>query len=114
MSASDPNSAIYTNETPKQVRAKVMKYAFSGGAVSVEEHRKHGGNPEVDASYRWLSLFHEDDAYLAKVADDYRSGTLLSGEMKQLFVDHINGFLDAHRARKEALRPRFEDFLLKA
>lgn len=114
MSASDPNSAIYTNETPKQVRNKVMKYAFSGGAVSAEEHREKGGDPDIDASYRWLSLFHEDDAYLKKVADDYRSGALLSGEMKQLFVDHINAFLDEHRKRKEALRPRFEEFLLKA
>lgn len=114
MSASDPNSAIYTDETPKQVRNKVMKYAFSGGAVSAEEHRKEGGNPDIDASFRWLSLFHTDDAYLQKVADDYRSGALLSGEMKQLFVDHINHFLEAHRQRKEALRPRFEEFLLKA
>jgi len=114
MSASDPNSAIYTDESPKKVRAKVMKYAFSGGAVSTAEHRKHGGNPDVDASYRWLALFHEDDRYVGKVAADYRSGALLSGEMKQLFVDHINGFLERHRARKEELRPRFEDFLLKA
>ncbi len=114
MSASDPNSAIYTDESPKQVLDKVMKYGFSGGQVSVEEHRKLGGNPDIDASYRWLALFHKDDAYLEKVAADYRSGALLSGELKQLFVDHINAFLEKHRARKEELRPRFEEFLLKA
>jgi tryptophanyl-tRNA synthetase len=113
MSASDPNSAIYTDESPKKVRSKVMKYAYSGGAVSAEEHRKRGGDPDVDASFRWLSLFHADDKYLEKVAADYRSGALLSGEMKQLFVDHINAFLEEHRRRKEALRPRFEEFLLK-
>jgi tryptophanyl-tRNA synthetase len=114
MSASDPNSAIYTNETPKQVRTKVMKYAYSGGAVSVEEHRAKGGDPDVDASYRWLSLFEPDDKKVAKIGEEYRSGKLLSGELKQLFVDHINAFLEKHRAKKEELRPQFEDFLLKA
>jgi tryptophanyl-tRNA synthetase len=114
MSASDPNSAIYTSETPKQVRAKVMKYAFSGGQATTEEHRKLGGDPDVDASYRWLSLFEPDDKKLANIADDYRSGKLLSGELKQMFVDHINAFLEKHRARREALRPQLEDFMLKA
>src|SRR6267143_2614918 len=113
MSASDPNSAIYTNETAKQVRAKVMKYAFSGGQVSVEEHRKKGGNPDIDASYRWLSLFEPDDKKMQKIADDYRSGKLLSGELKQMFVDHINAFLEKHRELREALRPKLDDFMLK-
>jgi len=114
MSASDPNSAIYTNETPKKVRDKVMKYAFSGGQVSVEEHRKKGGNPDIDASYRWLSLFEPDDRKMETIAQDYRSGKLLSGELKQMFVDHINAFLEKHRARREELRPKLEDFMLKA
>jgi tryptophanyl-tRNA synthetase len=113
MSASDPNSAIYTNETPKQVRNKVMKYAFSGGQATTEEHRKKGGDTEVDASYRWLSLFEPDDRKIEKIGEDYRSGKLLSGEMKQLFVDHINAFLEKHQKAREALRPKLEDFMLK-
>ncbi len=113
MSASDPNSAIYTNETPKQVRNKVMKYAFSGGQATTEEHRKKGGDTNVDASYRWLSLFEPDDRKIEKIGEEYRSGKLLSGEMKQLFVDHINAFLQKHQERREALRPKLEDFMLK-
>jgi tryptophanyl-tRNA synthetase len=113
MSASDPNSAIYTDETPKQVRNKVMKYAFSGGKATTEEHRKKGGDTNVDASYRWLSLFEPDDRKIEKIGEEYRSGKLLSGEMKQLFVDHINAFLEKHQARREALRPRLDDFMLK-
>ena len=42
MSASDPTSAIYVTDTPKQIKDKVNKYAFSGGRLTVEEHREKG------------------------------------------------------------------------
>ncbi len=42
MSASDPTSAIFTSDTPKQILDKVKKYAFSGGGDTVEKHREHG------------------------------------------------------------------------
>jgi tryptophanyl-tRNA synthetase len=43
MSASDPNSAIFVTDTPKQIQKKINKYAFSGGRATVEEHRELGG-----------------------------------------------------------------------
>jgi tryptophanyl-tRNA synthetase len=46
MSASDPNSAIFMTDTPKQVTKKINA-AFSGGRETLEEHRKYGGNPDV-------------------------------------------------------------------
>ena len=42
MSASDPNSAVFVTDTPKQVQKKINKYAFSGGQPTVEEHRQLG------------------------------------------------------------------------
>ena len=42
MSASDTTSAIFTSDTPKQIRDKVNRYAFSGGGATVEEHRAKG------------------------------------------------------------------------
>jgi len=42
MSASDPNSAIFVTDTPKTVKAKINKHAFSGGRATVEEHRALG------------------------------------------------------------------------
>lgn len=102
MSSSVADTAIWLNDSPKQVRNKIMKYAFSGGRETIEEHRKLGGNPDVDVSYQWLSiLFEEDDAKLKQVHDDYKSGKLLSGELKQILVDKINALLEAHRKRRE-------------
>ena len=50
MSASDDSSAIFCTDTPKQIASKVNKYAFSGGQLTVEEHRKLGGDTSKDIS----------------------------------------------------------------
>ncbi|XP_061395155.1 tryptophan--tRNA ligase, cytoplasmic-like, partial [Musca vetustissima] len=64
MSASEQNSAVFLTDTPKQIKNKINKYAFSGGRVTVEEHRKLGGIPDIDVAYQLLKFFLEDDAKL--------------------------------------------------
>ena len=113
MSASVASSAIYTTDDPKTVRKKIMKYAFSGGGNTVEEHRKYGGNPDVDLSYHILTFLEPDDKKLAKIYNDYKSGKLLSGELKQICVDTINNFLEEHQKKREKAKKNIDKFLLK-
>lgn len=114
MSSSKAETAIYMTDTPKQVKKKINKYAFSGGQTTVEEHRKLGGNPDIDISFQWLRQFFEpDDSKLAQIEADYRSGALLSGELKAILIDKVNTYLEAHRARKESARDKLEDFLIR-
>jgi tryptophanyl-tRNA synthetase len=113
MSSSDPKTAIFTTDSPKAVKEKVMKYAFSGGKETVEEHRKKGGNPDVDVSYQWLTFFEEDDKKLKKIHDEYKSGKMLTGELKQILVDKLNGFLKTHQENRERAKDRIEDFMLR-
>ncbi len=89
MSASNPNSAIYMGDTPNQIKNKINRHAFSGGGDTEELHRQNGGNPDVDVAFRYLSFFEEDDEKLAKVAADYRAGTLLTGQLKALCIKAI-------------------------
>lgn len=101
MSASQKETAIWLTDDEKAVRKKVMKYAFSGGQETVEEHREKGGNPEVDVSFQWLKmLFEPDDKELKRIESEYISGQLLTGELKQILVDKLNAFLVEHRERK--------------
>lgn len=100
MSASDSNSAIYVTDTPKQIKEKINKYAFSGGRESVEEHRKYGANLHVDVSYAYLGFFEMDDAKLAHVREEYGSGRMLSGEAKKKLVEVLQPLIANHqRAR---------------
>lgn len=101
MSSSDENSAIFLSDSPKEVARKINKYAFSGGKDTLEEHRAKGGNPDVDVSFQYLRFFfEEDDGKLAKIEKDYRSGKLLSGELKKIVIEKINVFLKEHQGRR--------------
>lgn len=64
MSASDPNSSIFMTDKAGQIKNKINKHGFSGGKETEEEHRRLGGDPDVDVSYQYLTFFLEDDEEL--------------------------------------------------
>jgi tryptophanyl-tRNA synthetase len=115
MSASDENSSIFLSDTPKQIKNKINKYAFSGGGATVEEHKEKGGNCDVDISYQYLTFFLEDDEKLEQIRQDYTKGELLTGFLKKELIDVLTPIVTAHQeARKtitdemvkEYMRPR--------
>ena len=117
MSASDSDAeqnVIYLSDTQDIVKKKINKYAFSGGRDTLEEHRKHGGNPDIDVSFQYLKyLFESDDKKLAKIEADYRKGKLLSGELKAIVIDKINAFLKEHQSQKLKVKSHVGKFMLK-
>ncbi|MEK6936447.1 MAG: tryptophan--tRNA ligase [Nanoarchaeota archaeon] len=112
MSSSDPLSYISLTETPEEAANKIKKYAFSGGQDTLEEHRKKGGNPEIDISYQWLRMFfEEDDKKLQKIHDDYKSGKLLTSEIKQILIEKVSKFLKQHQKKRELAKKQVNKFL---
>nr|CAI5847823.1 unnamed protein product [Callosobruchus analis] len=109
MSASDPNSTIFCTDTPKQLKNKINKHAFSGGQTTVEEHRKIGGNCDVDISFQYLRFFLEDDDKLEQIGKDYSSGEMLTGELKKILIETITPLIVQHQER----RAKVTDELLK-
>ena len=104
MSSSDESSAIYTTDTKKQVEKKI-KRAFSGGRETLAEHRKYGGNPDIDPSYLYLKyMFEDDDDKLKEIYDNYKSGNMLTGELKNYAIEKINKFLETHQKKREKIR----------
>jgi tryptophanyl-tRNA synthetase len=103
MSSSDPSTAILLDDDEEAIKKKIIKYAFSGGQSTVELQRKLGGNPDVDVSYQWLSYFlEEDDKKLEEIRQDYISGKLLTGELKQITIEKLSKFIEEHKKKKEA------------
>tara|TARA_Y100000310_G_scaffold94081_1_gene91709 strand:- start:3126 stop:4232 length:1107 start_codon:yes stop_codon:yes gene_type:complete len=112
--SSSEEGVIYLSDDPKTVKNKINKYAFSGGQATVEEHRKKGGNPDIDVSFQYLKIFFEpDDKKLSKIYNDYKSGKLLSGELKSILIEKINSFLKEHQKKKEEAKKTFNKFILK-
>ena len=115
MSSSEKDVAILTTDTPKEVKRKINKYAFSGGQKTTEEHRKKGGNPEVDVSFQYLRMFFEpDDKKLKKIEDDYKSGKMLTGELKQILIKKINDFLKEHQKKRKLAEKQIDKFIYKS
>jgi len=101
MSSSDVNSAVEVCDTPNQIKKKINKYAFSGGKVSVEEHRQFGGDTSVDVSYKYLEFFESDDQILATVKQEYESGAMLTGELKKLLIEKLQGIVKEFQEQRK-------------
>ncbi len=118
MSSSSDAPAIELTDDPDTVHEKVMQHAYSGGRAGVEAHRRDGGDPEVDVAYQYLySFFEPDDERVERLGREYRSGALLSGELKTVAADAIGDFLAAHQRRRAALdelRAELEPYRLRA
>jgi len=114
MSASNDKGTIYTTDSPDVVKKKINKHAFSGGQPDVEQHRKIGGNPDIDVSYQYLRIFFEpNDEKLKTIYEDYKSGKLLSGELKAILIEKINAFLAFHQENREKAKNQIDQFLFE-
>jgi len=112
MSASSENGTVYTTDSAKIVKNKINKYAFSGGQPDIEQHRKIGGNPDIDVSFQYLRIFFEpDDNKLKSIYEDYKSGKMLTGELKAILIEKINAFLAVHQEKREKAKDRLDEFL---
>lgn len=100
MSASNTSSSIYMGDTPKQIKDKINKHAFSGGRDTLEEHRKLGGRPEVDVAFQYMGFFEDSDEEMAKIEADYRSGELLTGELKKKCIAILQNVVKGFQERK--------------
>lgn len=105
MSASVDTSAIFMTDTAKQIKNKINKHAFSGGGATLEEHKANGGNPDVDVAYQYLSFFLEDDEELQKIHDSYKSGELMTGELKKICIELLQKFVGDFQERKSKITP---------
>jgi len=119
MSASDSNTSIFLTDTPKQIKTKINKYAFSGGRATVEEHKEKGGDCDVDISFQYLRFFLEDDEKLEKIRCEYSSGEMLSGYLKKELIDLLTPMVIQHQEKRklvtddviaEFMRPRQLNF----
>lgn len=101
MSASIDSSAIFMSDTANQIKKKINRYAFSGGQETAEEHRRLGGNPDVDVPFQYLSFFLESDEELENLRTTYKSGELLTGEMKAKAISVLQEFVIGFQERRK-------------
>ena len=114
MSSSKENTLITSIDSPNEVKNKINKYAFSGGRDTLEEHKKKGGNPDIDVSFQYLKVFFEEsDKKLNQIEEDYKSGKLTTWELKKYTIEKINSFLKKHQEKRKLARKKISKYLFK-
>lgn len=100
MSASVDISAIFMTDTPKKIKDKINKHAFSGGQETAELHRELGGRTKDDVPFQYLTFFLEDDAELERVRDAYEKGEMMTGELKGMCIKELQTYVAGFQERR--------------
>ena len=113
MSASLPETCIFTTDLPEEAEKKV-KNAYTGGKPTVEEQRRCGADPTICPIYYYdYYLFEEDDAKLKATFEKCKSGELLCGEHKAALAQKVKRFLKDHQKKREKAKNVLNQFLFK-
>jgi tryptophanyl-tRNA synthetase len=96
------DSTLFLTDESSVLREKIMKHAYSGGGGSgtLEDHKKFGGNPDIDISYQYLRYFENDDAVLQGIYDNFKNGTLSCGEIKEILAKKIIEVVDTIKCNR--------------
>jgi len=113
MSSSQPDSAIFTTDSPKEVEKKVLS-SFTGGRATVEEQRRLGGNANICPVYHYYYfLFENNDGEVARIYDDCTNGNLLCGDCKAMLASRVRKFAENHNEKREKARELVDDFIVE-
>ena len=111
MSSSQPETAIFLSDDEKDVRKKVMS-AKTGGGVTLEDHKEHGGKPEECSIYE-LFMYHliEDDSHLKEIYDTCKDGSRSCGQCKKEGADLLCEFLKELSEKRDSCEDIIDDFI---
>ncbi|MGZ5561631.1 MAG: tryptophan--tRNA ligase [Halobacteriota archaeon] len=113
MSASLPETSIFTTDTPEEARKKIAN-AFTGGRTTVKEQKELGGIPEVCAVYQYsFYLFEKDDRRALELRQECLQGARACGECKKELAAKVVHFLKRHQTARERARDQIEDFIIR-
>jgi len=113
MSASQPETSIFTIDQPDVVKKKIWN-AFTGGKGTAAEQHKEGADPSVCSIFQYyFFLFEEDTTKLAERERRCKRGEMLCGECKKDIAEKLNKFLQQHQERREKAKDVIEQYHIK-
>jgi tryptophanyl-tRNA synthetase len=102
------NTTIFLDMNKKDVK-KLIRHASSGGRDTLDNHRKYGGNINIDVCYQYLVHLLEHDDELAKIAENFTSGVMTSDELKNFTCEIIHSILNEHQKKLSQIDQKLVD-----
>ncbi|HEC77409.1 MAG TPA: tryptophan--tRNA ligase [Thermoplasmatales archaeon] len=111
MSSSRPQYALFLTDTPDESKKKIWS-AKTGGAISAEEQKKHGGKPEECMIYElFMYGLIKEDKELEEIYKECKDGKLLCGECKRKAYELIKEFLEELKEKREIAKEKIKDYI---
>lgn len=100
-SSTSSDATIFLTDNPETIKRKINTYAFSGGGGngSLSDHRKYGGNTDIDIPCKFLRYFEYDDDNLDHIYTEFRKGNLTCSDTKNILVDIVTKIILEHQER---------------
>ena len=113
MSASLPETCVFTVDSP-EVAAKKVWSAFTGGKPTTAEQRKHGADTSIcTVFYYFYYIFEESDEKIKELEKKCKSGEAICGDCKAILADHVKKFLTEHQKKREKAEDVVQEFFFK-
>jgi tryptophanyl-tRNA synthetase len=110
MSASMPETAIFTVDPPELAEKKVLA-AFTGGRATLEEQRRLGANPDVCSVFAYDYFLFMNEKEIGELRYNCLAGNIMCGECKNALAERVKKFLVEHQEKREKAKDRFEEYL---
>lgn len=104
MSASEPETAIFLDDSPKTVKNKISS-AFTGGRDTLEEQKEKGGNADVCKVYELFKFHHPNSKFVGDIYAKCKKGEIMCGECKKECIAFLGGFLEEHQKKHRKFLP---------
>jgi tryptophanyl-tRNA synthetase len=110
MSASMPETAVFTNDSPDLAEKKVLS-AFTGGRATVEEQKRLGANPDICSVFAYEYFLFMSQKEIEELRYNCLAGNILCGECKQILAERVKKFLVEHQEGREKAKEHFEEYM---
>jgi tryptophanyl-tRNA synthetase len=110
MSASMPETSIFTVDSPEVAQKKVLS-AFTGGRATVEEQRKLGANPDICSVFAYDYFSFMDEKEIEELRYNCLAGNIMCGDCKRILAERVKEFLIEHQEKREKAKDHIEEYL---
>ncbi len=110
MSASMPETSIFTVDPPELAEKKVLG-AFTGGRATIEEQKRLGANPDICSVFAYDYFLFMNDKEIEDLRFNCKAGNIMCGECKQILAERVKRFLIEHQEKRERAKDHFEEYL---